>query len=76
MPKYDEADDEWYHTDRHSIYFNQDLTRATIEFNGDKAHLYALERFLEFEKRGDDLGMNMWRNVLNDLDELNKGEAK
>ena len=73
MPKYDESDDEWYHTDRSSTYFAQDLTKATIDTHGDKAHLYALERFLEFEKHGDDLGMSIWREV---LDRLDKGEGQ
>jgi hypothetical protein len=73
MPKYDEDNDEWYHTNRKSTYFAQDLTRATIETHGDGAHLYALERFLEFEKHDDELGMSIWRKV---LDKLDKGEGQ
>jgi len=69
MPKYDEADDEWYHTDRTSTYFNQDLTRATIESHGDRAHLYALERFLDHESRGDEVGMKLWQEILFKLDQ-------
>ena len=73
MPKYDEADDEWYHTDRNSTYFNKDLTRAVIETHGERAHLHALEKFLWHQERGDDMGMKMWQEVLFKLD---KGEGQ
>ena len=66
--KYDESDDEWYHTDPQDRRFAQDITRMVIENHGDKAHLYALERFLEFEQNNDELGMSLWRNVLDKLD--------
>jgi len=73
MPKYDEADDEWYHTNRNSTYFNKDLVTTIKEGYGEKSHLYALERFLWYQERSDDMGMRMWQRILNDLDQ---GEVK
>jgi hypothetical protein len=50
----------------------KDMVQDIIDGHGDKAHLYALERFLEFEKHNDSIGMELWKDILSRLD---KGEA-
>jgi hypothetical protein len=73
--KYDEADDEWYHTDPKDRRFSKDIVQALKENHGDRAHLYALERLLEGEQRKDELSIELWRDILDKLTEEKDNES-
>lgn len=52
----------------------KDLVDSLIEQHGKGAYTYALERMTTYE--GDDFIVDMWRKVLNDIDEhFKQGEG-
>jgi hypothetical protein len=53
-----------------------DLVQGLKEEFGEGVYAYAIERLIWFQDQGDEFGVNMWRNVLADLDEINKGEGQ
>ena len=71
--KYDESDDEWYHTDPRDRRFSGDLAQSVKDNHGEGAYLYALERLIEGEQRNDEMSVALWRSV---LDKLTKEESK
>jgi hypothetical protein len=43
--------------------------------HGDGAHLYAVEKVMKGQEAGDDLLVNIWKEVLEELDKLNESEV-
>ena len=68
----DDGEDRWSSVDVRHPDFMKDMVQDIIDGYGDKAHLYALEKFLDYEKHNDSIGMELWKDILFRLD---KGEA-
>lgn len=68
---------EWYpislDVNENQKIMNRLVARQLIRVNGDQAHLVALEQMLKEDNFGQ---QRDWRQVLDIIDEINKGESK
>jgi hypothetical protein len=54
-----------------------DLVQDLMEQYGKGAYSYALERLVSYQNKNDDMGENLWRTVIADLDEhFKQGEGQ
>jgi len=59
---------KWFSADVGDPRFSQDIAQLLNETHGSTAHLYALEKVLESEERGDGHAIDLWKGVLKLLD--------
>jgi hypothetical protein len=55
--------------------FISDMAENVKVKHGMGAHLYAVEKVMQGQEAGDDLLVNIWKEVLEELDKLNESEV-
>jgi hypothetical protein len=52
------------------------LVQDMIEAHGEQAYSHALAKIVEYQDKGDDFSVKIWKDILNDLDGHFKGEGQ
>ena len=59
----------------HNPRFMENLAKSYITRHGDGAHLLALEKMLGAQEQKDEVLEEVYKDLLNELDKLNKSEV-